>query len=261
MSNGAGGPVVLITGGASGVGRIIAAAFVEAGYGVHVLDASAGHIDDFLAALPSASAALCDIGDASAVDAAMAAFGAQYGALDVLVNNAGIAGPTAAVEQVEVADWDRCLTVNLGGTFYVTRRAVPLLRARGAIVNIASNAGLAGCPNRSPYVASKWAMIGLTRTWAMELGPHGIRVNAVCPTSVDGERIEGVIARDAERRGTTPAAIRAVYERQSSMRTFVSADDVAATVLFLASDAARKISGQAIAVDGHTETLANWLDP
>jgi NAD(P)-dependent dehydrogenase (short-subunit alcohol dehydrogenase family) len=152
--------------------------------------------------------------------------------------------------------------VNLSGTFYVTRKAIPLLKAqrKAAIINLASNAGLFGCPHRSPYVASKWGMIGLTKTWAMELGPHNIRVNAVCPTSVEGDRINTVIEQDAARRGLTAEEIRNVYQRQSSMRTFVSAEDVADMVSFLASDNARRISGQAIAVDGHTETLSNWLD-
>jgi NAD(P)-dependent dehydrogenase (short-subunit alcohol dehydrogenase family) len=139
---------------------------------------------------------------------------------------------------------------------------VPLLKAAGggSIVNIASNAALFGFPLRSPYTAAKWAMIGLTKTWAMELGVHGIRVNAICPGSVNGPRIDGVIERDARERGMTAQAIRDVYQRQSSMRVFVEADDVARTAQFLASEAGRFISGQAIAVDGHTEGLSNWLD-
>lgn len=254
--------VVLITGGASGVGRAIADAFIGGGATVHVLDSSKEHVGNFLATFPQASAALCDVGDSAAVAAAFAEFEALHNRLDVLVNNAGVAGPAGAVEDLDVDEWDRCIDVNLSGAFYTTRSAVPLLLKGngGAIINVASNAGLLGCPHRSPYAASKWGMIGLTKTWAMELGPQGIRVNAVCPTSVEGERIDGVIERDAARLGKSSSEIRELYQRQSSMRSFVTAGDVADMVTFLASDNAARISGQAIAVDGHTETLAVWLD-
>lgn len=257
-----GSTVVLITGGASGVGRAIARSFMADKASVHVFDASAEHIDQFLRDYPGATASRCDVGDPGQVEAGFADLRSTYNGLDVLINNAGIAGPSAAVENVMVDDWKRCIDVNLSGVFYVTRLAVPLLKQRdgGAIINLASNAGIMGCPNRSPYAASKWAMVGLTKTWAMELGAHNIRVNVVCPTSVEGERIDRVIASDAAARGLSEDEIRDVYQRQSSMRTFVTADDVANMVTFLASDKAARISGQAIAVDGHTETLSNWLD-
>ena len=144
----------------------------------------------------------------------------------------------------------------------MTRRAVPLLKSAGggSIVNVASTAGLMGVPMRSPYAASKWGLVGLTKTWAMELGPDKIRVNAVCPGCVSGPRIEGVIDRDAKKRDVSPEEIRNVYLRQSSMRSFVSPEEIADTIQFLASNKAAHISGQALAIDGHTETLANWLD-
>lgn len=254
--------VVFVTGGASGVGRAIAESFIANEAAVHVCDASAEHIDDFLRDHPKASATVCDVADPGQVEVAFADLMSTHGRLHVLINNAGISGPAAPVEDISLDSWNRCVKVNLDGAFYVTRQAVPLLKQQqgGVIVNVASNAGLLGCPNRSPYVASKWGMIGLTKTWAMELGPYNIRVNAVCPTSVEGERIEGVIKQDAARRGRTGDEIREVYQRQSSMRTFVTAEDVANMVTFLASDQAARISGQAIAVDGHTETLSNWLD-
>jgi NAD(P)-dependent dehydrogenase (short-subunit alcohol dehydrogenase family) len=186
----------------------------------------------------------------------------QHGGLNILINNAGVAGPSAPVEDIDEDGWDRCIRINLSGTFYMTHRAVPLLKKRdnASIINIASTAALFGYPLRSPYAASKWGQIGLTKTWAMELGPFGIRVNAVCPTSVSGPRIEAVIRREAEQRGLTVGEVRHVYERHTSMRSFVSADEIADTVLFLASEKAAKISGQSLAVDGHTEGLSNWLD-
>lgn len=249
---------VLITGAASGIGRVIAEAFLAGGDEVQVCDASAVAIADFLADNPAATATQADVASVDDIDRLFS----SIDKLDILVNNAGISGPAAAVENVAPMAWDECIAVNLSGAFYATRRAVPILKRAGGgcIINMSSSAGLFGTPMRSPYAASKWGLIGLTKTWAMELGPHNIRVNAVCPGCVDGPRIEGVIERDAAERGVDPAKIRDVYRRQSSMRTFVSAAEIADTVMFLASEKARKISGQALSVDGHTETLANWLD-
>ncbi len=254
--------IVLISGGASGIGHSIAEAFLEAGACVHVCDLSQKHIDEFLASHPTASATLADVCVSADVDRIFDDLERIHGKLSILVNNAGIAGPTAAVEDIRIEDWDRCIAVDLSGAFYLTRRAVPYLkRCEGAsIINIASNAALFGCPLRSPYVASKWAQIGLTKTWAMELGPSGIRVNAICPGSVSGDRIDAVIEKDAMERGVPSERVRDVYLRQTSMRTFVAAGDIADMALFLASERAAKISGQVISIDGHTECLSNWLD-
>ncbi len=254
--------MVLVSGGAAGIGRTIAESFLLAGAKVHVCDSSAENLDDFLAANAGATATLADVSIPAQVDQVFSDLRERGDELEILINNAGIAGPTAGVEDVRVKDWDRCIAVDLNGVFYVTRQAVPMLKQNqgGSIINIASGAALFGCPLRSPYVASKWAVIGLTKTWAMELGPDNIRVNAICPGSVAGERIDAVIERDATKRGLSTGEIRDVYLRQSSMRTFVSPEDVANTALFLATDTGAKISGQSIAVDGHTESLANWLD-
>ena len=254
--------IVLITGAASGIGRTIAERYLAAGDAVHICDSSAENIDDFLAANPVATATLSDIGTRDDVARVFEDLDRLHGGLNVLVNNAGVAGPSSPVEETDEDGWDRCIRINLSGTFYMTRRAVPLLKQQpnASIINIASTAGLFGYPLRSAYAAGKWAQIGLTKTWAMELGPFGIRVNAVCPTSVSGPRIEAVIRRDAEQRGLTVDEVRHVYLRHTSMRTFVSADEVADTVLFLSSARAAKISGQSISVDGHTEGLSNWLD-
>ena len=254
--------VVLISGAGGGIGRRTAERFLERGDEVHICDVSQDSVDEFLAANPGATGTVADVGNRDDVDRIFADLQASHDCLDILVNNAGIAGPSAPVEEHDEDGWDQCIQVNLSGTFYMTRRAVPMLRKSGggAIINISSTAALHGYPNRSAYAASKWAMIGLMKTWAMELGPEGIRVNAVCPTSVEGERIEKVIERDARQRGLPVEQVRDVYLRQTSMRTFVTPDDVADTVLFLASDAAKKVSGQSISVDGHTEGLSNWLE-
>lgn len=253
--------VVLISGAASGIGRRMAERLLAEGDSVHICDSSQESIDDFVAANSGATATLADIGRRGDVDKVFSELLEHHGRLDLLINNAGIAGPAGPVEDCDEDGWDDCIQVNLSGTFYMTKRAIPLLRKseHPSIINIASTAALMGCPNRSPYVASKWAQIGLTKTWAMELGPEGIRVNAVCPTSVDGPRIDGVIEHEAKQTGLTTDEVRNVYLRQTSMRSFASADEVADTVLFLASEQASRISGQAIAVDGHTEGFLNWL--
>jgi len=253
--------VVLISAGASGIGRTIAETFLAHDCRVHVFDISADAISSFLKHNPGASATTADVADVAMVADVFDEVKSRYGRLDVLVNNAGIAGPTADVEEIELADWDQTIAVNLSGTFHCTHMAVPFLKdSRGSIINIASSLAFSGCPGRAPYTASKWAIAGLTKTLAMELGPEGIRVNAICPGAVEGERIDAVIERDARKYGQPTEAIRNAYLRQSSLRTFISPQDVANLALFLVSDLALKISGQVIGVDGHTETLSNHFD-
>ena len=254
--------VALITAGAAGIGRVMAEAFNSQGCRVHVCDSDPAAIDSLLQAIPEVSATQADISNVTQVEQVFDDLTNKYGRLDVLVNNAGIAGPTAQVEDIDPAEWDQTIAVNLNGQFYCARRAVPMLKTAGggSIINMSSNAAFFGCPLRAPYAASKWALIGFTKTLAMELGPFGIRVNAICPSSVEGERIDAVIEKDAKRRGKTAEEIRDMYLRQSSLRCFVSAEDVANLALFLASDKSARISGQALGLDGHTESLANWLD-
>jgi NAD(P)-dependent dehydrogenase (short-subunit alcohol dehydrogenase family) len=151
--------------------------------------------------------------------------------------------------------WRDCLAVNLDGAFLAAKYAAPMMKAQrsGVMTFTSSTAGLYGFPYRSPYSAAKWAVIGLMKTVAMELGPFGIRANAIAPGSVEGPRMEGVLAREAAAKGMTRDQVYQGYAAGTSMRTFVEASDVAAMALFLASDAARRVSGQVIAVDGHTE--------
>ena len=239
---------VLITGGAAGIGRAMAQAFADGGAEVWVSDVDAAALDR----LPSNwNARHVDVADETKVAGLMS----EVGVLDVLCANAGIAGPTAVIEDVSLKDWNACQSVTLSGTFLTCKHAIPAMKlaGRGAIILTSSTAGQFGYPNRAPYAAAKWGVIGLTKTLAMELGPFGIRANAICPGAVEGPRMEGVIAREAAAKGMTPEDLRAGYQAGTSMRTWVRAEDVAAMAVFLASDAATRVSGQVIAVDGHTE--------
>lgn len=249
---------VLVTGAGSGIGRAIAEAFLSDGNAVHICDVNPRAVEDFLTSNPGATATTGDVSRVGDVDRAVAEMLEHVGGVDVLVNNTGVAGPIAGVEDIEPADWDHTLAVDLNSHFYFTRKVVPLMKKSGggSIINIASSAAFHGCPLRSPYSASKWAILGLTKTWAMELGPFGIRVNAICPGSVDGERIRGVIERDARAQGKSVEEIRQSYLAQSSMRIFIDPEDVANLALFLASARGAKISGQTLGLDGHTESFS-----
>lgn len=250
--------IALVSAGASGIGRTIADALWALNYQVVVLDINREFLGDYAENYGDDRAIFCDVADPLAVDEVMADLLPSLSRVDLLVNNAGISGPTALLEDIAVDEWQQTIDTDLNSLFYVTRHVIPLMKQQrsGAIINMASNAGLLGCPQRSPYAASKWASVGLAKTWAMELGPWNIRVNAICPGSVEGPRIDQVIHRDAQSRGQAPGEIRARYEQQNSLRRFVTADDVAAMVTFLAGPGGANVSGQAIAIDGHTETLA-----
>ena len=256
------GQVVLVTAGAAGIGRAIAERFLSHACSVHVCDSDEQALQRFLEDHPKATGSLADVADADQVDAMFKQLSGLHGRLDTLINNAGIAGPLASLEDISKDDWDRTIAVNLNGHFYVTRRVIPMMKQAnsGSVINIASSAALFGCPLRAPYSASKWALIGLTKTLAMELGPWRIRVNAICPGSVEGERIDRVIEDDAQRRGKTVEEVRDLYQRQTSLRRFVSTDEVANMAVFLASELCGAISGQAMSVDGHTESLSHIMD-
>ena len=191
----------------------------------------------------------------AADEEAMAAVFAKIDRLDVLCANAGIAGPTARIEDIALEDWRACVSVNLEGAFLASKYAAPLMKAarQGAIIVTSSTAGLYGYPNRAPYAAAKWAMIGLMKTLAMELGPYGVRANAIAPGAVEGPRMEGVLEREAAAKGMTRDQVYKGYAAGTSLQSFVTANDIADMAVFLASDQARMVSGQVMAVDGHTE--------
>jgi NAD(P)-dependent dehydrogenase (short-subunit alcohol dehydrogenase family) len=251
------GKRVIVTAGAAGIGRVTAEAFEDAGARVFVCDIDRQALDDLAHRRPNIGCVYADVASERDVDRLFEEALAAMGGLDILVNNAGIAGPTGPIESLDFEGWKRCLAVNLDGMFLCTRRAVPeLVKAGGgAIINLSSTAGLFGFPNRTPYATAKWGVIGLTKTLAMELGPRGIRVNAICPGPVAGPRIERVIAADAQVTGRSVDEVREAYARTNSLRTFIDAADVAHMILYLCSDLGRRITGQAIAVDGGTETL------
>ena len=253
------GKRAVVTAGAGGIGRAIVETFLAAGAAVHICDVDDAGLFSTLRDVAGLSGTLADVADAAAVDQLFNEALDNLGGLDILVNNAGIAGPTAPAEEIAPEDWRRTIAVDLDGSFHCARRAIPALKESGggSIVNISSSAGLFGFPKRSPYAAAKWGIIGLTKTLAIELGPFGVRVNAICPGSVSGPRIDRVIAADAAARGVDPQEVYEEYVSQVSMRTFVEAGDVANMALFLCSEAGAKISGQALPVDGNTLSLSS----
>jgi NAD(P)-dependent dehydrogenase (short-subunit alcohol dehydrogenase family) len=249
------GKRVLVTAGAAGIGRAIADRFAECGASVLVSDIDA----DAVAAARDGGlrAVVSDASDETAVEALMAEVRSRLGGLDVLVNNAGIAGPTGPVDTLDSAAWTRTFDVNIHSQFYCVKHALGLLRegTDPAIVNLSSAAGRLGMAGRSAYSASKWAVVGFTKTLAIELGPEGIRANAICPGAVDGPRIRAVIEAKARMLGRPVEEIEALYRNQSSMRRMVTAEDIADMAVFASSLLARNVNGQVLAVDGNTEKL------
>jgi NAD(P)-dependent dehydrogenase (short-subunit alcohol dehydrogenase family) len=257
MNTSARGLRVLVTAGAAGIGKAFAETFADAGAKVFVCDVDAGALDAFRAAHPQIGGGITDVADARQVDGLFDAAKAFLGGLDVLINNAGISGPTAPVEEIALDDWDRTIAVDLNGMFYCTRLAVPLLKEAGggSIINLSSVAGRLGFPLRTPYAAAKWAVVGFTKSLAMELGPSNIRVNAIQPGVVEGERIDRVIAAKSKALGVSFDDFKRELLSKVSLRRMVSPAEIANMALFLATEAGRNISGQALSVCGNVETL------
>ncbi len=244
---------VILTAGASGIGRAIAEKLVAGGARVHLCDIDKAALD----ALPAGiTGAQVDVAKEAELDAWLDQALDALGGCDVLINNAGIAGPTGAVEDLTLADWQQCIAVNLDAQFLTCRKVLAVMKAQGSgsIVNLSSTSGQYAAPFRSPYVAAKWAVIGFTKTVATEAGPFGIRCNAICPGAVEGDRMDRVLQAESAASGRTIEEVRRDYASGTSMRRFAEASEIADLCAFLASDAARFISGQVIAVDGHTET-------
>jgi NAD(P)-dependent dehydrogenase (short-subunit alcohol dehydrogenase family) len=248
---------VLVTAGAAGIGRAIAQTFFEHGARVQVCDVDDKALLSLKKDLPDVHQCNADVADVSQVEKLFAQVAKNLGGLDVLVNNAGIAGPTAKVEDIRPEDWDRCIAVDLNGMFYCTRKAMPMIKAAGggSIINLSSAAGRLAFPMRTPYSAAKFAVVGFTESLAAEAGAEGVRVNCIQPGVVEGERIDRVIGAKAQRLGISFDDVKTKMLEGVSMHAMVSAQDIANTALFLASEGAKHISGQAISVCGGTRYL------
>lgn len=249
---------VMVSAGAGGIGLAIARAFVREGARVSVCDVDAAALDALERTDPALHAVACDVSVRDAVARWFVAAQAHLGGLDCLVANAGIAGPTGAVDAIDPLDWDRCIAVDLTGQFNCVRLAVPLLRAsaNASIVNVSSLAGRLGFALRTPYAAAKWGVVGLMKSLAIELGPHAIRVNALLPGIVAGERQQRVLGAKAQARGVSFEDIERAAFAGTSLKRYVTAEQLADYVVFLASPRAATVSGQAISVCGDTQMLS-----
>jgi NAD(P)-dependent dehydrogenase (short-subunit alcohol dehydrogenase family) len=258
MDLGLTGSKVIVTAGAGGIGLEIARAFVREGAHVHICDVDPRALAAMAISDPNIMRSECDVADRKAAVEMVGSAVAEMGGLDILVNNAGIAGPTGRVEEINPDEWDRCLAVCLTGHFNCARVAVPHLRRshNASIVNLSSAAGRFGFPLRAPYSAAKWGVIGFTKTLSIELGDYGIRVNAILPGVVAGERQRRVLEARAQQRGMSFAEAEAKAFSVTSIKEYVTPQQIADQILFITSARGRTISGQAISVCGDTQMLS-----
>lgn len=249
---------VLITAAASGIGREIAKAFYDNGDKVFICDIDDEALEDFSKEMPEAITTVCDVSNRSDIEE-MVDYGAQVlDGYDVLVNNAGISGPTAPVEEIEPDKWEEVIQVDINGTFNVTRLIVPYLKKSrgGAIINMSSVAGRFGYENRSPYSTAKWGIVGFTKTLSIELGKFDIRANAILPGAVAGPRIQRVLEGRAKANDTTVEEEKQKAMKVQSIKRFVEPKEIAELALFLASDAAKSISGQMLPIDNDMQAAS-----
>lgn len=251
------GQRVLITAGASGIGLAIAERLICDGARVLICDVDDNWLAEFAASFPTAHAFKADVSDTDNVRNLLEYAQVTLGGLDALINNAGVAGPTGGVEDIDPDEWRRCIEICLTGQFLCAHFAVPLIKASGggSIVNMSSAAGKHGYAFRTPYSSAKFGVIGFTQSLAKELGPDNIRVNAILPGIVEGPRMEGVIRDRAEQVGVPYPEMESEYLQKISLKRMVTAQDVAGAIAYLLSADGYNISGQSIAVDGNVETL------
>ncbi|CAN5377164.1 SDR family oxidoreductase [soil metagenome] len=248
---------VLVTAGANGIGLSIARAFAGEGARVHICDVDTSAMAALGKSEPAITQTPCDVSDRAAVKRLFVEATAKLGGLDVLVNNAGVAGPTSKVEDMNPEDWDRCLDICLTGQFNCTQLAVPLLKtsSNASIVNLSSAAGRVGFAMRAPYAAAKWGVIGFTKSLSIELGPDKIRVNAILPGLVAGDRQRRVLEAKAQQRGISFAEMEKIAFSYTSIKDYVTPEQIADQILFLCSPRGSTISGQAISICGDTQML------
>jgi len=258
MDNSVNGLRVLITAGGAGIGRAMTDVFHKAGARIHICDVVQSSLDETVKAFPGVTATLADVSSLSDVEQLFADAQDHLGGLDCMINNAGVAGPTGKIEDIEIQEWERCIAVDVNGMFYCTRLAVPMLKAAGggSIINMSSSAGRLGFPYRTPYATAKWGVVGFTKSLSMEVGEDKIRVNAIQPGIVEGARIDKVIEDKANAVGNSVEEQRQLALKYISMKEMVSPYDIANMALYLASPAGATVTGQAISVCAGVEMLS-----
>ena len=251
------GKRAIITAAAGGIGRETVKLFADAGAKIFICDIDEDGLAETIGAHDNVDGMTADVGDPASFDTLFERADTYLGGLDIMINNAGTAGPTAPIEEISLEDWQACLSVNLTSAFIGTQRAIPRIKEAGggSIVNLSSAAGKFGFALRSPYAASKWGIVGLTRTVALEAGPFGIRCNCIQPGPVDGARINRVIQAKAEAEGVSENQMRDEMVSITSLRTFIPPKHIAGMILYLCSDVGSTITGQALSVDGGLEGL------
>lgn len=251
------GKRAILTGAASGIGAVVAGRFLDAGAEVAVCDIDDRSLETFSKQHPKAHVFQCDVRDPEAVERTLEGMKAALGAVDILVNCAGTAGPTAFVSDISPDDWSATIDCNLTSQFLFIRGVVEDMAQRGggAIINMSSAAGRLGMPMRTPYVAAKWGIIGLTQSLAMELGPKNIRVNAILPGSVRGERMDRVMQARAKATGLPLSQVEAEEVANISLGRMIEPEEIADLILFACAETGRSISGQSLGVCGNTELL------
>ena len=248
---------VVVTAGAAGIGREVARTFLREGALVHVCDVDRNALHELKISDPKLKSSFCDVSDRKAATSFIDGAASALGGLDCLINNAGIAGPTGRVDEIPPEEWDHTLAVNITGQFNCVRAALPHLAKsqNPSIINLSSTAGRLGFPLRTPYAASKWAVVGFTKSLAIELGPMNIRVNAIQPGAVEGDRIRRVFAAKAQIHGLSLQAIQNEALSHASIKEMIMPQQLADMMVFLASPRGRTISGQAISICGDVQSL------